>query len=446
MKRYLNTPASQAAGLFLLAFGARLAFVLTLEERLFWPDEMDFNAIAVGLLRGDGYQSDSFRANPVLPFFLTLIYKLFGYGYVAPRIVQSVLGALTACIVFALAKSLFSRHVALLAALGVALYPSLIYVSGFFYVSSLETFLLALSVYLLFLSSKNDSFLFLLLSGFVIGIAALCRPASLALLPFAVCFLLLAFTGSTLRKVMFALSLFSIVGLTIVPWTLRNYSVYKRVIPVSTGSGLFLWRGNNELARGDSDDRYLDPGAGSVWMSRLKELPPDQRESVLQAYAKVRHDLEGLDPASYDRYLLRLGLAYMANHPFRSIELFIYKVGTLYTAFTPLRAENKEIINSQKAFLFSLLFYPTLFLAAFGALYGIREWRKYFLIYSPIIALILGYGVLTTAARFRVPIEPYIIIFASYGAAVISDFLRNERVSYAIKKFIESSGKFRREV
>jgi 4-amino-4-deoxy-L-arabinose transferase-like glycosyltransferase len=416
------SPTSQTIGLFLLALGVRLAFVFTLEDHLYWPDEIDFNNIALGLLQGVGYQSDPFRANPVLPLFLTAVYKLFGYGYVAPRVIQSVLGALTACIVFVLAKSLFSRRVALLAGLGVALYPSLIYISGFFYVSSVETFLLALSIYLLSLSSKKDSFLFLLLSGLVIGITALCRPASLALLPFAVCFVLFTFAGSAFRRTLFSVSLVFIVSLTIFPWTMRNYAVYKRFIPVSTGSGLFLWRGNNELARGGSDDRYLDPGAGEVWTSRLKELEPDRRESVIQTYAKVRQDLGALDPAGYDRYLLRLALAYMAEHPFRSIGLFIYKVGTLYTAFTPLRAENKEYISTKKRFVFSLLFYPTLLLGAFGALYGIRDWRKYLVLYLPIIALTLGYGVLTAAARFRVPIEPYIIIFASYGCFIVWDF------------------------
>jgi 4-amino-4-deoxy-L-arabinose transferase-like glycosyltransferase len=422
--RQLNWKATRDVIVILgLAVAVRLVFVFTLENHLYWPDEIDFNNIALGLLQGNGYQSDPFRANPVLPLFLTAVYKLFGYGYVAPRVIQSVLGALTACIVFVLAKSLFSRRVALLAGLGVALYPSLIYISGFFYVSSVETFLLALSVYLLSLSSKKDSFLFLLLSGLVIGITALCRPASLALLPFTVCFVLLAFAGSIFRRTLFSVSLVFIVSLTILPWTVRNYAVYKRVIPMSTGSGLFLWRGNNELAQGGSDDRYLDPGAGEVWTSRLQELEPHRRESVMQTYAKVRQDLKALDPAGYDRYLLRLALVYMAEHPFRSIGLFIHKVGTLYTAFTPLRAENVEFISTKKRFVFSLLYYPTLLLGAFGAVYGMREWRKYLLLYLPIIALTLGYGMLTAAARFRVPIEPYIIVFASYGASVIFDLL-----------------------
>ena len=417
------TPRSQVIGLLLLALGIRLAFVLTLENRLAWPDEVDFNDIAVGLLHGAGYQSDPFRANPVLPFFLAGVYKLFGYSYIAPRVVQSFIGSLTACIVFALANSLFSRRVALLAGLGVALDPSLVYITGVFYVSCLETFLLALSLYLLAISRHNDSCKVLLLSGVVMGITALCRPASLMLLPFAACFVLLSFPGRTLRRTAYALSLVCVVCITIVPWTLRNYAIYRQVIPVSTGSGGFLWRGNNELSQGDADDRYLMPGEGEVWTSRLQELALHYRRTVEQKYAKVQNDLKALDAVGHDRYLQKLALAYMAEHPLRSIELFVYKVSTLYTAFTPVRTEHREFISPKHRFLFSLLFYPTLLLGAFGALYGLRAWRKHLLMYLPIAALTLGYGVLTAAARFRVPIEPYIIIFACYGCTIIWEFI-----------------------
>jgi 4-amino-4-deoxy-L-arabinose transferase-like glycosyltransferase len=419
------TPRSQVIGLFFLALGVRLAFVLTLENRLTWPDEVDFNDIAVGLLHGAGYQSDPFRANPVLPFFLAGVYKLFGYSYIAARVVQSFIGSLTACIVFALANSLFTRRVALLAGLDVAFYPSLVYITGVFYVSCLETFLLALSLYLLAISCDNDSLKVLLLSGVVMGITTLCRPASLMLLPFAACFVLLSFPGRTLHRTAYALSLVFVVCITIVPWTLRNYAVYRHVIPVSIGSGGFLWKGNNELSWGDAEDRSLSlmPGEDEVWTSRLQELALHDRRTVEQKYAKVKNDLKVLDAVGQDRYLQKLALAYMTEHPVRSLELFVSKVGTLYTAFTPVRAENGEVISHKRRFLFSLLFYPTLLLGAFGALYGLREWRKHLLMYLPIAALTLGYGVLTAAARFRVPIEPYIIIFACYGCTILWEFI-----------------------
>jgi 4-amino-4-deoxy-L-arabinose transferase-like glycosyltransferase len=446
IESHFLTPRIQIIGLFVLALGLRLAFVLTLENRLTWPDEVDFNDIAVGLLHGAGYQSDPFRANPLLPFFLASVYKLFGYSYIAPRVVQSFAGAFTACLVFALANSLFSRRVALLAGLGVALYPSLIYITGVFYVSCLETFLLALSLYLLALSHHHDSWKVLLLSGVVIGLTALCRPASLTLLPFAACFVLLAFPGRAFRRTVYALALVGVVCITIVPWTLRNYAVYGQVIPIATGSGMFLWRGNNELTRGDAEDRYLMPGEGEAWTSRVQDLELPYRSTVEHKYARVQNDLKALDAVGHDRYLQKLALAYMAEHPVRVIKLFVSKVGTLYTAFTPVRTENREFINHTRRFVFSLLFYPTLLLGAFGALYGLREWQKYLVIYLPIAALTLGYGVLTAAARFRVPMEPYIIIFACYGGTSLWEFITRPQWQHVSTTLNHSPCQRRRKV
>jgi hypothetical protein len=67
---------SFAICLFLGAFVVRIGFILTLEDRLYWPDEVEFNNIALGLLNGEGYQSNPYRANPVLPFFLASVYHL----------------------------------------------------------------------------------------------------------------------------------------------------------------------------------------------------------------------------------------------------------------------------------------------------------------------------------------------------------------------------------
>jgi hypothetical protein len=199
-----------------------------------------------------------------------------------------------------------------------------------------------------------------------------------------------------------------------------------------------MWRGNNELSRGDAEDRYLMPGEGEVWTSRLQELTPHYRRTVEQKYAKVQNDLKALDAVGYDRYLQKLALVYMAEHPLRSIELFVSKIGTLYTAFSPVRTENGEFISHKRRFLFSLLFYPTLLLGVFGALYGLREWRKHLLMYLPIAALTLGYGVLTAAARFRVPIEPYIIIFASYGCTILWEFITRPKGTTLAARSIQS--------
>jgi hypothetical protein len=417
---------TQVIGLFLLALGVRLAFVFSLENRLYWPDEMDFNNIALGLLRGEGYQSDPFRANPILPFFLAASYKLFGQHYIVPRILQCVIGALTVAVLFSLARHLYQTRVALLAGFALALYPSLVYTSGVFYVDSLFTFLIALTVYLLFLSRRYDgrrSFIFLILSGITLGVAVLCRAIFLSFVPFALFFVVFTFSGRIRRRLLCGAVLAVVTAVTILPWTVRNYNLYDQFLLVSTGSGLFLWRGNNELARGNSDDRYLDPGAGGIWNHRLHELEPSRRRELMQKYDDVRRDLERLNGIDHDRYLQDLAMAYIAQHPARSLELSIKRIRSLYTAFTDVRPEHGDIIDVKKRISFSIIHYATLLLALFGALCALKEWRKYLIVYLPILSLTFAYAALTAAARFRIPFEPYLIVFASCGTIVIFDLL-----------------------
>jgi 4-amino-4-deoxy-L-arabinose transferase-like glycosyltransferase len=415
---------SQIIFLFLIAFVIRTAVILTLEDRLYWPDEQVFDSIALSLLKGDGYVSDPFRANPVLPSFLAGVYKIFGYNYLAPRIIQGFIGSLTVIIIYAIAQRLYNRRVAFLAGSGMALYPPLVYACGIFYVLCLFTFLMALSVYLLSLSREYEgirSSMFLILSGIVIGITILCRPIFLAFIPFAFIFVIFSSRGEILHRVAYGALLLLITFLTIFPWTLRNYVQYERPILVSTGGGLFLWRGNNELTRGDTADRYLMPGFGETWTTRLEKLEPDHRRALTQKYDKVQQDLQSIGSIDHDKYLQKLAFAFIIQHPGRSLELFIQKLHTLYAPFSRVQDENRDIISKKKRLILAAIFYPMLLLGLFGMLNSLRTLRQHFVLYLPIVALTLVYGVLTAATRFRLPIDPYIIIFASSGIIVIWD-------------------------
>jgi 4-amino-4-deoxy-L-arabinose transferase-like glycosyltransferase len=419
---------TQAIGLFLLALAVRVAFVLTLENRLYWPDEIDFDNVAVSLINGEGYQSDAFRGNPILPFFLAGSYKIFGHSYIAPRILQSFIGSLTVLVMFTLARRLHGRRVALLAGLGLALFPSLVYTSGVFYVDCLFTFLIALTVYLLSITPPSGGFqrLGLIgLSGIALGITVLCRPIFLAYLPFAVLFTIFRYGEDLRRRIAYALILAAMAFMTIMPWTLRNYAMYDRLLLVSTGTGLFLWRGNNELTRGDTDDRYLDPGAGDVWLSRLQSLEPSQREELSHKYDLVSRDLHTLDNIDKDRYLQKLAISFIVEHPARSLALFFHKLQTLYTPFTEVRPEHATIFNDMQRFIFLLIFYPTLVLGIIGAVHGLSNWRDHLPLYLAVLSISVAYGITTAAARFRIPIEPFLILYAAQGAVLVWGLIRS---------------------
>jgi 4-amino-4-deoxy-L-arabinose transferase-like glycosyltransferase len=428
---------TQALGLFLLALGIRLAFVLTLEERLYWPDEIDFDNVAISLISGHGYQSDAFRGNPILPFLLAGSYKVFGHSYIPPRIIQSFIGSLTVLIMFILARRLHGPRVALLTGLGLVFFPSLVYTAGVFYVDCLFTFLIALTVYLLSVTPPSGEFRrigLIGLSGIALGITVLCRPIFFAYVPFAVLLILFRYGENWRRRVAYVLVLAAMAFMTIIPWTVRNYAMYDRLLLVSTGTGLFLWRGNNELTRGDTDDRYLDPGAGQVWLSRLQSLPPSQRQQLSQKYDLVRRDLQRLDNIDKDTYLQKLAMSFIIENPARSIALFFQKIQTLYTPFTHVRPEHANIFNDLQRLSFLAIFFPTLVLSVIGFLHGLSSWREHLPLFLAVLSVSFAYALTTAAARFRIPIEPFLILYAAQGAVLVWAAIRTaqRRIEYLL--------------
>ena len=65
-----STRAKFLGAIFAIALLLRIAWIVTLGDKLVWPDEQEFGAIAEQLVAGNGYVSNSYRANPVVPVYL----------------------------------------------------------------------------------------------------------------------------------------------------------------------------------------------------------------------------------------------------------------------------------------------------------------------------------------------------------------------------------------
>jgi 4-amino-4-deoxy-L-arabinose transferase-like glycosyltransferase len=124
MKKYPQTV------IFVLALALRLGWVLALDNHLTWIDEREFAAVGEHLARGEGYLSTSSRANPVLPYYLGVAFRLFGSNYVAARVGQSILGALTCVLVYRLGSVLVDSATGVLSSVLLASYPLHIYLAG----------------------------------------------------------------------------------------------------------------------------------------------------------------------------------------------------------------------------------------------------------------------------------------------------------------------------
>lgn len=415
-------------GLFVFAFAVRLGWVLTLAGPLTWDDEREFADVARHIVAGDGFVSSSYRANPVLPAYLALVFRVFGESFLAARVGQAIFGALTCVLVALIAHRLFGPTVALVSATLVALYPPHVYLSGVFYVECLFTLTIAATVYLAVRAADDRATAgWAFATGVSFGIATLTRAIFLAYFPFLLLALLWV-AGDARRGLTTCAALFLGVALLIAPWSIRNRAAYGRPILVSSGLGTKLWQGNNELAAGDADDRelywYTDR-----WKDRAGALEIGAQRDLAARYADVEARVQAIEERTGDRYmatdevLMPIALRYMATHPGRTLELFGKKLVTLFSPFSKTITSNAYTTATYRL-VAQISYLPLLGLAIVGVWLAGRRDPRVTILYGLLGSIVVAYGLLNTCTRFRLPLDPFFIILASLPLArVIEQWL-----------------------
>ena len=133
-------PASAVRNLFLAAYGLRVVIALPTH---YWYKLADGNGALflddytndlVGewlarIARGDGisiFPGHQHLLDSLYPYLLMATYAVFGYAPLLPKLLNSCLAALSAVLVFEMARRAFRMPVAVLAGLGAAVLPSMV--------------------------------------------------------------------------------------------------------------------------------------------------------------------------------------------------------------------------------------------------------------------------------------------------------------------------------
>jgi hypothetical protein len=265
----------------------------------------------------------------------------------------------------------------------------------------------------------------------LLALAALTRSTFLVLLPVGFVSLLVA-PGITLkRRFVHAVLLTIAAAAVIMPWSLRNQAAYGRFVLISSGFGETLWKGNNEVADGGSGDRfiYLD---NPVWKERVAALPDAERAAVEAKYDGVRANLRAHRHETADVFLARddvLGAVardYVVERPGAFALRFVRSVVTLFSAFSDTGTENAHT-GSVLKIARSVQFYPLLAFAGFGAVLALTDWRRLLPIYGTIAAWAAVHGALTACTRFRLDVDPLILVLSAIGAAALAAKLAEAR-------------------
>jgi len=195
-------------------------------------------------------ESSPYLRPPGYPYFLAGIYAVFGDGYLAPRIVQILLGLASVALCYAAGRRMFGHVAAVAAAALMATASPVIYFEGELHAETLLMPLL-LGFFLAVLALRRaPSIKGALLCGVLLGLAALVRSNVLvfaALVPLWLWWRTRGeLPGRRLRGVVGTMLLAAAVAIS--PATLRNAVVAGDFVPISSNLGINLLIGNNARA------------------------------------------------------------------------------------------------------------------------------------------------------------------------------------------------------
>ncbi len=258
--RPLLNLVSSPLTVFLVALAARLWVLFQLLPNNAWRYFYAYNEpsrIAWALVSGFGYSSPwpntplmpTAQQPPLYPLLLAVIFRLAGsYSDLSlwiAVILNAVFSALTAVLILQIGKRTFNTSTGVLAALVWSCWQYEAVVSIRLWESSLSALLLAVGLLLLPKLAASIQLWLWLVFGVLAGMAALTNTTLLSLFALFWMWLWLGCRrrGRSCNKQLSASV--AICVLTVLPWTIRNYETFHRLVPMRDNLGLELWIGNH---------------------------------------------------------------------------------------------------------------------------------------------------------------------------------------------------------
>ena len=411
----VNTPTMLVA-LILLAALVRIVALAALRNphqfhgRQAGADAIEFNAIALNLVQGEGYSIEAghptaFRA-PGFPLLLAGLYRISYENYFLVYLVQCLLGGITCGLIYLLAKELVDVRTAwVCSALSVFYFPS-IYFSTLFLSETLFSFCLVLGISAFLRYLRTGSMLMLIGSGVALGWATLTRPSAILLLPMLAWVVIVG--KASHRRPMLASAAFVVAFVCVlVPWAARNYSVYGKLVLLTTNGGSTFYGGNN-------DQVLHHPQYWGGWLSTT--------------YLPGRASIDAApDEVSHDKREWQLGFEWLSSHLWATPALVLFKF---------VRFWLPEFTSGNQKFVALSVFTCIPFLVLF--LQGIRRCvadRSYWTlpwaaVHSVLAAALITAVVFWGSPRFRDGNFPILMLYA--GVALRQSVLSKKFCSDAL--------------
>jgi tetratricopeptide (TPR) repeat protein len=422
------------------------------------PDEVD-----------PGIRTSPYFRPPGYPYLLSAIYRVLGAHPSSGAKVQMVLGLVNCLLGYALGRRLFGRAVGLAAAALMGVYWGLIYFERELLDATVLVTLGPCLMLCLLAWSRRMGWMWAVAAGAVLGAYALVRPNVLLFALVAAAWMI--WVGSRERRGWRAAGasgvLLVALALTLLPATVRNYRVSGTFVLISSNGGVNLYVGNNPTADGVAPAiPEIEDLIGREGWTCFHQ--PMIVAGVERALGRPVTDAEA------SRYFARRAWTYIREHPARTawvtLRKALYFWGPAEVSSNTGLHYDREISRVLRA---SPSFTTVLAVALLGAVWGLLSPRRrahakgdpfvsdvakpdalgsrpphdgsaiavaeghdrglYGVVLTALFVLVyfLSFLPFFVAARYRIPLVPFLCVAAGYGIIRIAEELRRRRFAQA---------------
>jgi hypothetical protein len=245
--------------------------------------------------------------------------------------------------------------------------------------------------------------------GLVLGLTTLGCPTAQFFLPVAAVAVVVSGWKNLRPAVTHAILMLAGGAIIVMPWTIRNYMVFGKFVPVRTGFGQIAFIG-------------VVASGGTVAPEKLRShvKPPWSAETPRDAVRKIIHP-PYVEQAALERFQLDYakelgGAEYFAMNEAQRDSWFLHEVKAFLVA-NPVLSVRLAIANIEVfvRLISGFFWVQVCLLAALGGVLGIRKpavlilalWIGTFV--GPFLVAICYYG------RYRSPIEPLLVVLAVFA-------------------------------